>query len=295
MTQQAQPPTTPETALNSLLSYLKIRIPAIQERIAKTMSAERLIRIAYTAATKTPKLLECPPETVYNSLCRAGQLGIEPETAQKHAYLIPRWNNKTRRTECTLQVSYFGLIYVAKRSGACLNVWAETVHENDKFEAPRGHHPNIIHHRHLKAPGDIIAAYAVAVLPGGEVTDALMSVEEIGAIRDATFKEGEKPSGPWATHFGEMAKKTAIIRLMKLLPSGPTMDEESETDDVLLDPLADATAPSAQVTPGSKRAGALLSKASQASRPPAQLPAAEERVPQEARSLETTGEVVSSS
>ncbi len=225
---QAQPAS--DKPLQSLRDYLMLRKTQIEARIDKGMSADRLIRIAHTAATKTPKLALCPPESIYMALLAAGQLGVEPNTSLKHGYLVPRWNAKTRQNEAVFQVGYQGLIYSAIRSGSVRAVWAEVVCENDRFEAPRGHNPDIVHHVNLKDPGEIIAAYAVAVMPDGTKKDALMSRAQIEKNRDSGGGQ-DGPSAIWRDHFGEMAKKTAIIRLMKTVGMGPSLAAALEAEE----------------------------------------------------------------
>ena len=57
--------------------------------------------------------------------------------------------------------------------------------------------------------------YAVAVLKGGGVQFEVMSRAEIEAVR-AQSKAGK--SGPWVTHWDEMARKTVVRKLFKYLP-----------------------------------------------------------------------------
>ena len=57
--------------------------------------------------------------------------------------------------------------------------------------------------------------YAVAVLKGGGVQFEVMSRAEIEAVR-VQSKAGK--SGPWVTHWEEMARKTVVRKLFKYLP-----------------------------------------------------------------------------
>lgn len=64
-------------------------------------------------------------------------------------------------------------------------------------------------------PGAVTFVYAVANLKGGGVQFEVMSRAEIEAVRSQS-KAGT--SGPWVSHWDEMAKKTCIRRLFKYLP-----------------------------------------------------------------------------
>lgn len=75
------------------------------------------------------------------------------------------------------------------------------------------------------------AVYAVARLQGGGVQFEVMSKAQVEAVR-AQSKAGK--SGPWVSHWEEMAKKTVIRRLFKYLPvsveiqRAVTLDEAAE-------------------------------------------------------------------
>jgi recombination protein RecT len=54
-----------------------------------------------------------------------------------------------------------------------------------------------------------------------------MTKDEVDAIRKRS-RSGS--SGPWVTDYGEMAKKTSLRRLCKLLPLSPEVAEHIERD-----------------------------------------------------------------
>ncbi|MGN1209108.1 MAG: recombinase RecT [Duodenibacillus sp.] len=74
---------------------------------------------------------------------------------------------------------------------------------------------NDCHRSHGADRGPMTHVYAVAQLQGGGVQFEVMSRAEIEGIR-AQSKAGTR--GPWVTHFEEMAKKSVIRRLFKMLP-----------------------------------------------------------------------------
>ena len=84
-------------------------------------------------------------------------------------------------------------------------------------------------------PGDMIATYAVARLRDGGAQFEWLWKREVDSIR-ASSRAGN--SGPWVTHYDEMAKKTALRRLCKLLPTSPEL-----TRAVALDEQAEASVP----------------------------------------------------
>lgn len=199
-----------------------VRSKSFQAQMAlalpKSMTAERLTRIVMTECRKVPALMQCNQESFFGAVLQCAQLGLEPGSALGHCYLLPFGNGKSRdgRPNCQLIIGYRGMIDLARRSGQIVSINAHCVHEADEFEYELGLHPDI-HHRPspLAERGPVTYVYAVAVLKGGGVQFEVMSRAEIEAVR-AQSKAGK--SGPWVTHWDEMARKTVVRKLFKYLP-----------------------------------------------------------------------------
>jgi len=204
MSENTQLTTTKPTTLKGLLSD-----QTIQTQIARALPAhlkpDRFIRVAITALSKIPKLRECTPESFMKCLLDLSAFGLEPDG--RRAYLIPYGK------ECTLIVSYMGLVELIRRSGEVASIRAETVCEKDVFSWVNGEITHEVDWRQDR--GKVQAVYAEAVLKSGERQTATMTLAEVEAIRKRS-KAGN--SGPWQTDFAEMAKKTAVRRLSKMLP-----------------------------------------------------------------------------
>jgi len=76
--------------------------------------------------------------------------------------------------------------------------------------------------------GEIQAVYAIAVMKSGEKQTAVMTTKEVEAIRSRS-RSGN--NGPWKTDWAEMAKKTAVRRLSKMLPISSEIMRHVERDD----------------------------------------------------------------
>lgn len=200
-----------------------INSDAMREQFARALpkhcSPDRFARIAITATTRTPKLLECTPASVMKCLLDLSAAGLEPDG--RRAYLIPYGK------ECTLIVSYMGLIELIRRSGDVNAIRAETVCEKDEFSWANGTVTHNVNWRDDR--GKVQAVYAEATMKSGERQTAVMTIAEIEAIRKRS-KAGT--SGPWVSDWSEMAKKTAVRRLSKMLPlSSEIMDHVAKDDD----------------------------------------------------------------
>lgn len=199
-----------------------VRSKSFQAQMAmalpKNLTAERLTRIVMTEVRKTPALLNCNQESLFGAVLQCAQLGLEPGSALGHCYLLPFGNGKARdgRPNCQLIIGYRGMIDLARRSGQIQSIGAYVVHEADDFEYELGLHPDI-HHKPspLADRGPVTYVYAVAVLKGGGVQFEVMSRAEVEAIRKQS-KAGN--SGPWVTHWEEMARKSVVRKLFKYLP-----------------------------------------------------------------------------
>ena len=213
---QEADPKKPRTVLDKIggpnfMAQLSVALP-------KAMTPERLVRVVTTECRKTPALLNCNPESFLGAVLQCAQLGLEPGGALGHCYLLPFGNGKAKdgRPNAQLIIGYRGMIDLARRSGQIVSICAYTVHEKDHFEWRLGLDPDI---QHVPSPeadrGKMTYVYAVAKLKGGGGQFEVMSRAEVEKVRKQS-KAGS--SGPWVTHFDEMAKKTVIRRLFKYLP-----------------------------------------------------------------------------
>ena len=207
----------PKNDIRSLIGSDKFR-----EQVAAALPAhltpERFARVCLTALTRTPKLMECTRESLLRCLMDCSALGIEPDG--RRAHLIPFGK------DCTLIIDYKGLVELIRRSGEVAAIRAETVCENDEFQWENG----VVTHRvDWRNPrGEVQAVYAEAKLTSGEVQTAVLTKDEVEGIRK---RSRAGASGPWATDWSEMAKKTAIRRLSKLLPLSVEIAEAMDKDD----------------------------------------------------------------
>lgn len=209
----------------SLLTQLED--PKFKAQLArvKSIDPERYLRLALTEIRKNPKLLRCTPQSFLGAVMTGAQLGLEPDV-RGLAYLIPRWNGKTRTNDCTFMVGYRGYLDLARRSG--VDVQAEVVYEHDFFDFEYGTDRFLRHKPVMTDRGAPIAAYAVA---GKQFM--VLSVSEIEKRRGRA-QAGDK--GPWTTDWDAMARKTAVRALAAYLPQtvelaqAALLDETVRTD-----------------------------------------------------------------
>lgn len=205
---------TKKPSLGGLIEQMK---PEIARVLPAQMNPDRMARIATTCVRQTPALARTTPESFLGALLTASQLGLEPGGPRPGCYLVPYGN------VCTFIPSWFGLVDLARRSGQVVDVWAEIVYENDAFEYTLGLNRTIT--RHDPPPlgqdrGKPIGVYAAAELTSGGKPFVVMTVDEVEAIRK---QSRAAKNGPWVTHWGPMAKKSAVRQLSKWLPQSAEM------------------------------------------------------------------------
>ncbi len=196
---------------------------AMQKQFAAALpshlSPERFGRVAITALSRTPKLAECTQESFFKCLLDLSAMGLEPDG--RRAHLIPYGK------ECTLILDYKGIVELMRRSGDVVAIHADVVCENDEFV----HNLGVIesHTFDLKGPrGGFVAAYAQITFKDGSKQSAIMSKEEIDAIKNRS-RAGK--SGPWVSDYNEMAKKTVVRRVSKMVTlSSEIMDAVERSD-----------------------------------------------------------------
>lgn len=185
--------------------------------LPKHMGVDRLIRTALTCFATTPGLLDCTPRSLLGAVIQAAQLGLEPGLIGM-AYLIPFKNNRNNTTEVQFLPGYKGLLMLARRSGEISTIQAHCVYAEDAFAYRYGLDPKLEHVPTEKDDaGSLTHVYAIARLKDGGSQFEVMKKREVDAHRDRYSRAAKV--GPWMTEYEEMAKKTVLRRLCKLLPA----------------------------------------------------------------------------
>jgi recombination protein RecT len=224
-------------SLQTIKVDLQEHMPQLQEALPATakryLTAERMIKIATMAVSKSPLLLDCTRVSLLSSIMEAASFGLDFGQLGQ-AYLVPRWNKKVNGYEASLIIGYRGLIALSRRSGDLRSITAQVVYEKDEFELDLGSGKPPIHRPFLHGErGMPIAVYAVAWLVDGGTACDYMTWADVMKIKNrsqARTKSGDI-TGPWATDEDEMARKTVVRRLAKYLPMSVELADAIEIDD----------------------------------------------------------------
>lgn len=248
--------TEPKTIFNYLEDpRVKTGIAAVA---GKFLTADRMLRLCINAVKKAPKLAECDPQTVLGAMMTSAALGLEPNTVQQQAFLIPYKRRARIRDDwvdvydCQFQIGARGFVTLAYRSPHIKSIAAEAIHQGDLFEHMQGSSTFLRYAKSLNDRGDLIGAFSHVHLADGGETACVLPLAEIHKIRakSETFqsllrdvanagnqKDKEKAQRkleetPWVMWEDDMASKSAIKKHAKQLPiaSGDALIAAAEID-----------------------------------------------------------------
>lgn len=283
----------PKQRYAAIEGLVEERRDAIVRTLPATVDPDMFINVALQAVTRTPRLMECTPQSIVKALRDAAEVGLVPSGLLGSAYLVPYYSKHAKSYEAQFQAGYRGLIDLARRSGEVRLIEAHVVRERDDFAFAYGTEGFIRHVPYLNLTGErgpetvdergepkmgelldggkYIAAYARAVLTSGEEQFEVMSITEVEAIRRRSKASDE---GPWVTDYAEMARKTPTRRLLKYLPlSASALTRALEMEDAA--ESRSTRPPARQVGSGASALASTLLGNGESSRTPEQEPEGE--------------------
>ena len=158
-------------------------------------------------------LQKCDMTSIKNAVVNIALTGATLNPALAQAFLIPR------KGKCCLDFSYRGLCKLAVDSDSVYDIDASAVFEGDEFDYEMGLNPYLKHRPKMSgSKGDVVAAYAIATLHHGIKKFVVLDKEKIERA-----KKSSQTANVWKEHYDEMAKKTAVKLLYKMLPQTEKM------------------------------------------------------------------------
>lgn len=194
-----------------LKTFLEKSRSAIALALPAHLNPDRMMRLALTSFSTTPKLRECTAQSILASIVLASQAGLEPGVAGQ-GYLIPY------KQTCTFVPGWQGLVGLLNNSQRA-TAWTGAVYEGDEWEFELGSNPKC---RHVPGPnfGDIdrlIWVYACGRVNGSEnpVVEA-WPINRVWRHRDKFNKVGNRH---YSFEHPEMyARKVVLLQVLKYMP-----------------------------------------------------------------------------
>ena len=216
----------------------------IQAVAGKYLNPDRMLRLCVGAIKRTPRLLQCDPSSVLGAMMTSAALGLEPNTVQQQAFLIP-YKRRAKVGddwvdvyECQFQIGYRGYITLAYRHPRVRTMEAHAIHERDHWKHQIGSRSFLEFSPALKDRGETVAAFSYVSLHEGGELSVVLPLDELHKIRDRseTYRSAVRAieqadedwkrkkaaealaETPWVMWFDAMAAKTAIRAHSKQLP-----------------------------------------------------------------------------
>jgi recombination protein RecT len=217
--------------------YLKDMLADMEARLSqiapKHLRADKLIKVALLATSRSWHLGECTVNSIAQSLMIAAYLGLECSGILGQGYLVPFWNkhldivNESGRRggyEATFIPGYRGLITLCRNSGGILDVSAQVVFNGDEIEVSYGSNESVHHKPNMQIDrengSEVIGAYMIAVMAWGNKHPEYMNRSQLQKRRESTKSRDREGNivGPWKDWEVEMYRKCPIRSGVKHLP-----------------------------------------------------------------------------
>lgn len=188
--------------------------------------ANRFMAEAFAAIRRNPKLMEAERRSLIMALGEAAIFDLSVDPVVGDCYLVPVWSKDFGCNVVDFRIGYRGYIKLMHRGSQPIDhIYARVVRRGEHFEEHGGTDSRIEHRIPLESDIDatdtgIIGAYCSVLLRGS--TRPIFRVLRRPQIIKAAEKSGSPKDRDWSTvwkeHFEEMAMKTAIRRVAKMVP-----------------------------------------------------------------------------
>lgn len=225
-----------------LRERLESRKDELRNSLPSDIHPDRFIRALVTAAQIDANLLACSFQSLWLACMRACRDGLLPDGREgaivaykEKAQWIPMYQGLLKKVAPNMKWVTAACVY----EGEAFDHWVD---EN-------GEH---LMHRPSDTFNDraIVRVYAMGATKGGGGTYiAVLPLAEVNKIRK--MSRASREDAPWNMWFTEMAKKTALRRLCKLLPIETPLPEDEEL-------IEETPKPALTVAPRERGAAAAL-------------------------------------
>jgi recombination protein RecT len=193
-------------------SGLKALVPQFAQALAGRMPPERLIRTVLVSLDRTPKLLNCTQQSIFNGAMTFAILGLEVDGVTGQGFLLP-FAGKAQPV-----IGYKGFATLGARAG--LTITGEVVREGDDFDYMLGTGSFVKHRPKLGNDGRIIAAWAQAESRERPPIITVMGLSDLEAVRKKSpgAKMADSPWNDPSVGLPAMYAKTPKRRLSRSTP-----------------------------------------------------------------------------
>jgi recombination protein RecT len=205
-----------------LRERLEARAKELEAALPDDIEPRQFIRAAMTSASLNPEILATSWQSFWNACLRACRDGLLPDGVE--GAIVPY------KDKANWIPMYQGLLRRFRRSGQFKWITADVVRWGEQFVhfIDEGGE----HFKHVPAANDdaaIVKTYACALTKDGGFFVAVLSPRDIDKIK--RMVRAQRDDAPWNMWPEEMMKKSALRRLVKLLPTARDLIPAEEDDD----------------------------------------------------------------
>jgi recombination protein RecT len=205
-------------------SQLNKMAPMLEKVLMGAMNTDQVIGAWLTILNdpKSSNIAACSPQSVFGCMIKCAVHGLSPSPHRGEVALIPRKNI------LCFQPMYRGVIKETARNNPNITkVYARVVKKGDEILILQGTEERIEHRPRYEVAGeteddlesgpDRPMAYAVIQYADGTCDFETMSKAQVNHVRDTSSKKDPRGnfSDAWTKWYGEKAKITVMLRLMK--------------------------------------------------------------------------------
>lgn len=213
----------------TVYDFMRERKNLISAALPKHITEGRLVGIFKLLLRTNSGLRQCSQDSLMAALIQTAQLGLMPGNIN-HCYYVPFTNKGVKEVQFIL--GYKGMVELVNRSKQAVILHTDVVRDGDYFEHSFGLEPKL-EHKPGETRGEITHCYAIGkILSANEKVFVVLTRADIDKVRNAS-KAGQSEYSPWVKWFEEMAKKTAIKRLCKILPLSVDIQKQISTDETI--------------------------------------------------------------
>ena len=193
----------------------KVETP-IKGVLPATFDKGRYMALVEQYLTDNAALMACNHDTLRKAVLDAAAMGLEIGSPLNHATLM-RFNSRHGKPTAQLVIEYRGYITLCYRSGKVLALAARAVYEKDDFHFGYGSEKYLRHRPAEVGKGHLVAAYAIAYMPGNQFDFEVID-DETAAQARRDSPGADDPGSLWNKRPANMWIKTACRRLSSRLP-----------------------------------------------------------------------------
>ena len=210
-TQAAATVTKPTTVSHFTNLFSKYHETIAQAAPKKALSADRVIAISSQYYAMHPELHNCDLGSMIGAVLVSSAMGLN--VMLREVYFIP-YSNKVQ-----LQISYFGWIKLAAKSGVLKSIDARCVYSGDSFDPNfETRQPNHKMGPNFGDPSLVTHAYCVVTLTNGDKQMEILTKNMIERLRQKSPMQKSGIKGPWATDYDKMSIAKVIKQALRMVP-----------------------------------------------------------------------------